>query len=56
MNLIDSRSWAVEEAKKILQQKEITITIDLHKGKSSATFWTCDLSKNYIHINASYRS
>jgi len=26
------------------------------KGKGSATFWTCDLTEDYIHINASYRS
>ena len=26
------------------------------KGKGSATFWTCDLTEDYIHINASYRT
>jgi glutamate N-acetyltransferase / amino-acid N-acetyltransferase len=49
-------SFSEEKAKKILQQKEITITVDLHGGSHSATLWTCDLSKGYIEINASYRS
>lgn len=43
-------------AKKVLQQKEITITVHLNGGKHSATFWTCDLSAEYVRINASYRS
>lgn len=49
-------SFSEEKAKKILQQKEITITVDLNNGKHSATFWTCDLSAEYVRINASYRS
>ena len=49
-------SFSEERAKKILQQKEINIFVHLHGGKQSATFWTCDLSKGYVDINASYRS
>ncbi len=49
-------SFSEEKAKKILEQKEITVTVDLHGGKHSATFWTCDLSAEYVRINASYRS
>ena len=49
-------SFSEKKAKKILQQKEIAITVDLHNGSHSATLWTCDLSKGYIDINASYRS
>jgi glutamate N-acetyltransferase/amino-acid N-acetyltransferase len=44
------------KAKEIFSQENITITIDLNQGSSSANFWTCDLSKEYVHINASYRS
>lgn len=44
------------EAKKILSQKEITITVDLHQGEASGSFWTCDLSKEYVAINANYRT
>ncbi len=49
-------SFSEEKAKKILQKKEITITIDLHAGAHAATFWTCDLSREYVSINANYRS
>jgi len=44
------------KAKEVFSQENITITIDLHQGSESANFWTCDLSKEYVHINASYRS
>lgn len=49
-------NFSEEKAKKILQQKEITITVNLNGGRHSATFWTCDLSAEYVRINASYRS
>ncbi len=42
--------------KDILSKKEIKITVDLGLGKSSATMWTCDLSEEYIKINAKYRT
>jgi glutamate N-acetyltransferase/amino-acid N-acetyltransferase len=44
------------KAKEIFAQENITITIDLNQGEEIASFWTCDLSKEYVHINASYRS
>jgi glutamate N-acetyltransferase/amino-acid N-acetyltransferase len=44
------------KAKEIFSQENITITINLNQGTESASFWTCDLSKEYVHINASYRS
>jgi glutamate N-acetyltransferase/amino-acid N-acetyltransferase len=49
-------SFSEEKAKRILQQKDITITVELNSGKHSATFWTCDLSAEYVRINGSYRS
>jgi glutamate N-acetyltransferase/amino-acid N-acetyltransferase len=48
--------FSEEEAKQVLVRKEIPITIDLHQGEASATFWTCDLSKDYVAINANYRT
>jgi glutamate N-acetyltransferase/amino-acid N-acetyltransferase len=39
-----------------LDQKELTIRLDLHQGKASARIWTCDLTHDYITINASYRT
>jgi len=47
---------ADREAGLALKQREVQITIDLHKGKAESTIWTCDLSCEYIKINAAYRS
>ncbi len=45
-----------EYAKKILQEKDIKITVDIKMGDESVTAWGADLSHNYVTINASYRS
>ncbi|MDP4093830.1 MAG: bifunctional glutamate N-acetyltransferase/amino-acid acetyltransferase ArgJ [Bacillota bacterium] len=44
------------EAKKLLKEKEIDITIDLKSGDFSDRMWTCDFSYDYVKINGSYRS
>jgi glutamate N-acetyltransferase/amino-acid N-acetyltransferase len=44
------------EAGKVLRGKEIPIIIDLHIGKSSAKVLTCDLTEEYIRVNAAYRT
>ncbi len=44
------------EAKEILKAEEVRITVDLGLGEASATGWTCDLTYDYIKINASYRT
>jgi glutamate N-acetyltransferase/amino-acid N-acetyltransferase len=44
------------KAKDVLLKDSVTIWIHLNQGSSTARFWTCDLTKEYIHINASYRS
>jgi glutamate N-acetyltransferase/amino-acid N-acetyltransferase len=44
------------KAKEALSKNEISLSIDLNQGVGTATFWTCDLTKEYININASYRS
>jgi glutamate N-acetyltransferase / amino-acid N-acetyltransferase len=44
------------QAKQILQQHDIRISLDLKSGRASSTVWTCDLTKEYIHINADYRT
>ena len=41
---------------KSLDAKEVTVDLDCRSGKSSATVWTCDLSKEYITINADYHT
>ncbi|MDE1999755.1 MAG: bifunctional ornithine acetyltransferase/N-acetylglutamate synthase, partial [Burkholderiales bacterium] len=38
------------------KQSEITIRVNLSRGTASATVWTCDLSHDYVTINADYRS
>jgi glutamate N-acetyltransferase/amino-acid N-acetyltransferase len=43
-------------ARRELDQKHVAIRIDLHQGKASARIWTCDLTHDYITINASYRT
>jgi glutamate N-acetyltransferase / amino-acid N-acetyltransferase len=48
--------FSEEDAKRVLQKKEIRITVDLHQGDAAAFFWTCDLSKEYVAINANYRT
>lgn len=45
-----------EKAKQILLQENVLVVIDLNQGTEFARFWTCDLTKEYVHINASYRS
>lgn len=48
--------FSEEEAKAVLSKKDITISVNLNQGNASASFWTCDLSKDYITINANYRT
>ncbi len=43
-------------ALEILKRDEVTITVDLHQGETGVTEWTCDMTEDYIHINADYRS
>ena len=44
------------EADRVLKRRDIKITIDLHRGKSSANVLTCDLTEDYIRVNAAYRT
>ncbi len=45
-----------KEAGDILKNKEVKIVIDLHLGKASAKVFSCDLTEEYIRINADYRT
>ena len=45
-----------KEATAVLKEKKIRITVDLHAGKASAKVLTCDLTEEYIRINAEYRT
>jgi glutamate N-acetyltransferase/amino-acid N-acetyltransferase len=52
------RHPAYQEAdgQRVMKQSEITVRVDLHRGPAHATVWTCDLSHDYVSINADYRS
>ena len=45
-----------DEAGEVLKGKNIKIVIDLHLGKSVATVLTCDMTEEYIRVNAAYRT
>jgi glutamate N-acetyltransferase/amino-acid N-acetyltransferase len=45
-----------KEAKAILSRRQVTIKVNLHVGKGSATAWGCDLSEEYVTINSAYRT
>ncbi|ALK29273.1 bifunctional glutamate N-acetyltransferase/amino-acid acetyltransferase ArgJ [Burkholderia plantarii] len=44
------------DGQRVMKQSEITIRVLLGRGDASATIWTCDLSHEYVSINADYRS
>lgn len=45
-----------QEGQRVMKQSEITIKVDLGRGDAVDTVWTCDLSHDYVTINADYRS
>ncbi len=49
-------SFSEERATNVLSKKEFTVTVNLHQGTARASFWTCDLSRDYVTINANYRT
>ncbi|MDB5989608.1 MAG: bifunctional ornithine acetyltransferase/N-acetylglutamate synthase [Herbaspirillum sp.] len=44
------------DGQRVMQQSEITVRVKLGRGDAAATIWTCDLSHDYVSINADYRS
>ena len=52
MGLPFSEARALE----ILKREEVTITFDMRQGEAEVTEWTCDMTEDYVHINADYRS
>jgi glutamate N-acetyltransferase/amino-acid N-acetyltransferase len=49
-------SYREADGQRIMKQQEITVNVKLNRGSSNATLWTCDLSHEYVSINADYRS
>ncbi len=48
--------YSEEEATRILSCSEVTALVDMKMGEAEATAWGCDLSYDYVKINADYRS
>ena len=49
-------SYQEVDGQRVMKEAEITVKIDLGRGSASQTMWTCDLSREYVSINADYRS
>jgi glutamate N-acetyltransferase/amino-acid N-acetyltransferase len=49
-------SYQESDGQRVMKQSEITVRVVLGRGQASETVWTCDLSYDYIKINADYRS
>ena len=45
-----------EFAVRIMKEDEVTVFVDMHEGDAQATAWGCDLTYDYVKINADYRS
>ncbi|MCR5322132.1 MAG: bifunctional ornithine acetyltransferase/N-acetylglutamate synthase [Lachnospiraceae bacterium] len=45
-----------KQATKVLSEEAVTVHVDMHAGEAEATAWGCDLSYDYVKINADYRS
>ena len=48
--------YTEEQGQAVMNESEITVRIDLQRGREQATVYTCDLSHDYVSINADYRS
>ena len=48
--------YSEEEATKILSEPEVTVLVDMKMGNETASAWGCDLTYDYVKINADYRS
>ncbi len=49
-------SYREEDGQRVMRQSEITVRVALGRGTAMDTVWTCDLSHDYVSINADYRS
>ncbi len=49
-------SYKEEQGAVIMKAPEITVRVDLARGETNVTIWTCDFSYDYVKINADYRS
>jgi glutamate N-acetyltransferase/amino-acid N-acetyltransferase len=51
-----AQAYTEEQGQKVMDEAEITITVQLGRGQSEDLVWTCDFSYDYVKINAEYRT
>ena len=51
-----SPGYREEDGARVMKQPEITVRVVLNRGTAAATVWTCDLTHDYVTINAEYRT
>lgn len=51
-----AEDYTEERGQAVMDQDEITVRVDLKRGDIETTIWTCDLSYDYVKINAEYRT
>ncbi|MBU3719221.1 MAG: bifunctional glutamate N-acetyltransferase/amino-acid acetyltransferase ArgJ [Burkholderiaceae bacterium] len=51
-----AKGYSEADGQRVMQQSEITVTVSLGRGGAQAVVYTCDLSHEYVSINADYRS
>ena len=51
-----AENYTEEQGQQVMDQEEITIKVELGRGKAKDTVWTCDFSYDYVKINAEYRT
>ena len=49
-------AYKEEDGQRVMKKSEITVRVVLGRGEAADTVWTCDLSHDYVSINADYRS
>jgi len=49
-------SYREEDGQRVMRESEITVRVELGRGSAQVTIWTCDLSYEYVRINADYRT
>jgi glutamate N-acetyltransferase/amino-acid N-acetyltransferase len=49
-------AYREEDGQQVMKRSEITVRVILNRGDESVTVWTCDLSHEYVTINAEYRT
>ena len=51
-----AKSYSEEDGKRVMKKSEITVRVNLQRGQTATTVWTCDFSYDYVKINAEYRT